>query len=163
MSKDREQHIQLLINAGVVPQLVQLLSHKRVDVQKDAIKTLHFIACGSDDQVQLVLDCNILPLFSSLLIHQDQEIRNISISFMVNVSAGSDSQKQAFIDAELLPLIFTKMDKNHRNSSKLTRICSNLTNKAGKNMIDQILKAGAVNFLCGMVRNRDTGSVIVSY
>lgn len=61
--------IQAVIEANVVPRLVELLMHHSVNVKTPALRTVGNIVTGDDLQTQSVLNCNALPSLNALLNH----------------------------------------------------------------------------------------------
>lgn len=62
--------IQMVIDSGIVPKLIPLLSHKEVKVQTAALRAVGNIVTGTDEQTQVVLNCDALSHFPALLSHQ---------------------------------------------------------------------------------------------
>lgn len=101
----------MVIESGVLPKLVSLLSHREVKVQTAAVRAVGNIVTGSDDQTQAVLNCDALAHFHGLLNHQKEKICKEAVWFLSNVTAGNYAQVQAVIDAGLIPLIIKHLDK----------------------------------------------------
>lgn len=108
----------MVIESGVVPRLIPLLSHKEVKVQTAALRAVGNIVTGTDEQTQIVLNCDALSHFPNLLTHPKEKICKEAVWFLSNITAGNQSQVQAVIDAKLLPLII-------RNLAKVCRIYNN--------------------------------------
>lgn len=64
------EQIQMVIESGIVPKLIPLLSHKEVKVQTAALRAVGNIVTGTDEQTQVVLNCDALSHFPALLSHQ---------------------------------------------------------------------------------------------
>ena len=105
------EQIQMVIDSGVVPRLIPLLSHKEVKVQTAALRAIGNIVTGTDEQTQTVLNCDALSHFPNLLTHQKEKICKEAVWFLSNVTAGNQSQVQDVIDAGLLPLIIRNLAK----------------------------------------------------
>ncbi|ELV13323.1 Importin subunit alpha-4 [Tupaia chinensis] len=60
------EQIQMVIDSGIVPHLVPLLSHQEVKVQ-EAVWFLSNITAGNQQQVQAVIDANLVPMIIHLL------------------------------------------------------------------------------------------------
>lgn len=61
--------IQMVIESGIVPKLIPLLSHQEVKVQTAALRAVGNIVTGTDEQTQMVLNCDALSHFPDLLSH----------------------------------------------------------------------------------------------
>ena len=103
--------IQMVIDSGVVPRLIPLLSHKEVKVQTAALRAVGNIVTGTDEQTQTVLNSGALSHFQALLMHPKEKICKEAVWFLSNVTAGNQQQVQAVIDAKLLPLIIRNLSK----------------------------------------------------
>lgn len=72
------EQIQMVIENGVVPSLVPLLSHKDVKVQTAALRAVGNIVTGTDAQTQCVLNCDALAHFQTLLNHHKEKINKVT-------------------------------------------------------------------------------------
>ncbi|KAJ6669429.1 hypothetical protein lerEdw1_008238 [Lerista edwardsae] len=68
------EQIQMVIDSGIVPHLVPLLSHQEVKVQTAALRAVGNIVTGTDEQTQVVLNCEALSHFPALLTHPKEKI-----------------------------------------------------------------------------------------
>ncbi|MEQ2196384.1 Importin subunit alpha-4, partial [Xenoophorus captivus] len=73
------EQIQMVIDSGVVPLLVPLLSHQEVKVQTAALRAVGNIVTGTDEQTQVVLNCDVLSHFPNLLTHPKEKINKVSM------------------------------------------------------------------------------------
>ncbi|CAB1347218.1 unnamed protein product [Coregonus sp. 'balchen'] len=105
------EQIQMVIDSGVVPFLVPLLSHQEVKVQTAALRAVGNIVTGTDEQTQVVLNCDVLSHFPNLLTHPKEKINKEAVWFLSNITAGNQQQVQAVIDAGLVPLIIHQLAK----------------------------------------------------
>ncbi len=69
--------IQMVLDSGVVPYLVPLLSHPEVKVQTAALRAVGNIVTGTDEQTQLVLNCGALNHMPALLTHAKEKINKV--------------------------------------------------------------------------------------
>lgn len=74
--------IQFVIDCGIVPKLIPLLSHKDSKVQTAALRAVGNIVTGSDEQTQVVLDCDALSHFPALLEHQVKFISAVDNNYL---------------------------------------------------------------------------------
>lgn len=105
------EQIQMVIDSGVVPQLIPLLSHKDVKLQTAALRAVGNIVTGTDEQTQTVLNCQALSHFPNLLTHSKDKICKEAVWFLSNITAGNQSQVEAVLEAGLLPLIIRNLSK----------------------------------------------------
>ena len=90
--------IQAVIEADVVPRLVQLLGHKALTVQTPALRCIGNIVTGNDTQTQTVIDNDALPLLAHLLVSSKHSIRKETCWTLSNITAAGNVQQ---IDAVL--------------------------------------------------------------
>uniref|UniRef100_A0A8C7I398 Importin subunit alpha n=1 Tax=Oncorhynchus kisutch TaxID=8019 RepID=A0A8C7I398_ONCKI len=112
------EQIQMVIDSGVVPFLVPLLSHQEVKVQTAALRAVGNIVTGTDEQTQVVLNCDVLSHFPNLLTHPKEKINKEAVWFLSNITAGNQQQVQAVIDAGLVPLIIHQLAKGDFGTQK---------------------------------------------
>lgn len=75
----------MVIDAGVVPKLVPLLSHKEAKVQSAALKAIVSLVSGTEEQTQVVLNCGTLSRFPALLSHQVSALKLFFLSFTLDL------------------------------------------------------------------------------
>uniref|UniRef100_A0A8C5JUW7 Importin subunit alpha n=1 Tax=Jaculus jaculus TaxID=51337 RepID=A0A8C5JUW7_JACJA len=91
------EQIQMVIDSGIVPHLVPLLSHQEVKVQtakinNEAVWFLSNITAGNQQQVQAVIDANIVPMIIHLLDKVAYHIQQNVIPTFCNLLTVKDAQ-----------------------------------------------------------------------
>ena len=66
---------QIIINCGVLPSLLSLLSSPKEGIRKEACWTISNITAGNAAQIQAVIDANIIPPLIHLLTNGDLKTR----------------------------------------------------------------------------------------
>ena len=84
-----------MIDAGVVPRLVELLGHTNLLVQTPALRTVGNICAQEAEQTQAVLDCGALPRLGALLHSPKKEMRKEACWAVSNITAGPTAQVEA--------------------------------------------------------------------
>lgn len=97
--------IQAVVDAGVLPRLVELLGSSDMSVQKYSLRTIGNVATGQTWHTQQVLDAHLLPSLPPLLQHKILSIRKESCWLVSNIAAGSVEQVQQLLDAEVYPIL----------------------------------------------------------
>uniref|UniRef100_A0AAR2LDH9 Importin subunit alpha n=1 Tax=Pygocentrus nattereri TaxID=42514 RepID=A0AAR2LDH9_PYGNA len=156
------EQIQMVIESGVVPFLVPLLSHQEVKVQTAALRAVGNIVTGTDEQTQAVLNCDVLAHFPTLLTHPKDKINKEAVWFLSNITAGNQQQVQAVIDAGLIPMVIHQLTKGDFGTQKEAAwAISNLTISGKKEQVEYLIQQGVVAPLCGLLEVRDTQVVQV--
>lgn len=148
--------IQWVIDSGVVPHVVPLLSHKEVKVQTAALRAVGNIVTGTDEQTQVVLNCDALTHFPALLTHPKEKINKEAVWFLSNITAGNNQQVQAVIDAGLIPMIIHHLSKGEFQTQKEAAwAISNLTISGTKAQVSYLVEQGVVAPLCNLLTVKD--------
>ncbi|CAD5113035.1 DgyrCDS2235 [Dimorphilus gyrociliatus] len=135
--------IQMVIDSGVVPYLVPLLSH----IETAALRAVGNIVTGTDEQTQVVLNCKALEHFPSLLSHSKEKI---------NKATGNQQQVQAVIDAKLISLIVHHLNKGEYQTQKEAAwAISNLTISGRPEQVGVVVEAGVLPPFCKLLTVKD--------
>lgn len=146
----------MVIDSGVVPKLIPLLSHKEVKVQTAALRAVGNIVTGTDEQTQVVLNCGALSHFPNLLVHAKEKICKEAVWFLSNITAGNQSQVQAVIDAGLLPKIIHNLTKGEFQTQKEAAwAISNLTIGGTREQVARLIQEGVIGPFCDLLSCKD--------
>uniref|UniRef100_A0A4W3JQH5 Importin subunit alpha n=1 Tax=Callorhinchus milii TaxID=7868 RepID=A0A4W3JQH5_CALMI len=156
------EQIQMVIDSGIVPHLVPLLSHQEVKVQTAALRAVGNIVTGTDEQTQVVLNCEALSHFPGLLSHPKEKINKEAVWFLSNITAGNQQQVQAVIDANLVPMIIHLLDKGDFGTQKEAAwAISNLTISGRKDQVAYLIQQKVVPPFCNLLTVKDSQVVQV--
>ncbi|KAJ1417186.1 Atypical Arm repeat [Sesbania bispinosa] len=102
---DTNEKLQVVIQTGVCPRLIQLLhSDPSAPVIEPALRTLGSVVSGDDDQTQFIIDSQVLPCLHQFLTQNYKErIKAIACWTISNITGGRLSQVQAVIEANIIP------------------------------------------------------------
>ena len=95
------ERINTIIEFGLIPRLVQLLTHPSLDVQSPALRIIGNMVTGNDVQTQAVLDCNALSALKDLLHSARSSIEREACWAISNIAAGTQKQVQQLIDSDV--------------------------------------------------------------
>uniref|UniRef100_A0A8C5LY69 Importin subunit alpha n=1 Tax=Leptobrachium leishanense TaxID=445787 RepID=A0A8C5LY69_9ANUR len=158
----RNEQIQMVIDSGVVPYLVPLLSHQEVKVQTAALRAVGNIVTGTDEQTQVVLNCDVLSHFQNLLSHPKEKINKEAVWFLSNITAGNQQQVQAVIDAGLIPMIIHQLAKGDFGTQKEAAwAISNLTISGRKDQVEYLVQQNVIPPFCNLLSVKDSQVVQV--
>ncbi|XP_026173988.1 tripartite motif-containing protein 59-like isoform X2 [Mastacembelus armatus] len=156
------EQIQMVIDSGIVPDLVPLLSHQEVKVQTAALRAVGNIVTGTDEQTQVVLNCDALSHFPALLTHPKEKINKEAVWFLSNITAGNQQQVQAVIDAKLVPMIIHLLDKGDFGTQKEAAwAISNLTISGRKDQVAHLIEKQVIPPFCNLLTVKDAQVVQV--
>lgn len=131
VSDGPDERIDVVLDHGVVPKLVQLLSSSEGVLIAPSLRCLGNIVTGNDRQtqvqffaksfwrgfffisfVQAVIDSGIFTsMISAVLKYNKPSIVKEAMWLTSNVAAGTKEQIQSVIDAQLIPLVIDVMKK----------------------------------------------------
>uniref|UniRef100_A0A8C6KZL5 Importin subunit alpha n=1 Tax=Nothobranchius furzeri TaxID=105023 RepID=A0A8C6KZL5_NOTFU len=154
------EQIQMVIESGIVPNLVPLLSHQ--EVKTAALRAVGNIVTGTDEQTQVVLNCDALSHFPALLTHPKEKINKEAVWFLSNITAGNQQQVQAVIDAKLVPMIIHLLDKGDFGTQKEAAwAISNLTISGRKDQVAHLIEKQVIPPFCNLLTVKDAQVVQV--
>lgn len=144
--------IQMVIDHGLVQNLVPHLAHKEVKVQTAALRAIGNIATGTDEQTQVLLNAGALNYFHDLLKHPKEKINKEAVWFLSNITAGNQHQVQAVLDMGLLPLILHHLSAGDFLTQKEAAwAVSNLTISGSREQVESLIEHGVVAPLCNLL------------
>jgi len=120
---DPSERVQLLIDAGALPQLIVLLGHSSSVVQAPALRAVGNAAAGSAAQAQAVLGCNVIAKLHGLLRSPKKDLRKESCWIISNLTAGSAEQVGAVWAAGLLPVLLEMVATEEYEIKKEAAYC----------------------------------------
>lgn len=112
LTEGSNHKIEEVVQARVVPRLVELLSHEELTVTAAALRAIGCIVTGTDTQTQAVIDNGALPSLGKLLSHSDVHVQKDAAWTLSNIMAGTSDQIQAVLDNNLMDPIVIALDKS---------------------------------------------------
>jgi importin subunit alpha-1 len=109
LSDGSNDKIQAVLDAGVLPRVVQLLDHQAFTVQTPALRCVGNIVTGDDQQTQKVIDSNALAHLAKLLKSTKRSIRKEACWAISNITGGDEAQIQAVIDSGVVPTLVSML------------------------------------------------------
>lgn len=97
--------IQAILETGIIPKLVQLLTSQEGTILTPALRTVGNIVTGDDVQTDAVIHAGGLIHLGALLRHHRANIVKEAAWTVSNILAGNSAQIQSVISADLLPLL----------------------------------------------------------
>ncbi|KAJ1559193.1 Importin alpha subunit (Karyopherin alpha subunit) (Serine-rich RNA polymerase I suppressor protein) [Cladochytrium tenue] len=165
VSDGANDKIQAVIEARVVPRLVQLLQHSSPAVQTPALRTIGNIVTGDDAQTQYAIDHGVLPALGQLMASPKDNIRKEACWTISNITAGNSVQIDAVIDANLIPPLINILQTGEFKSRK--EACWAISNAtsgglAKPDQIRHMVTQGCIKPLCDVLHLSDNKIVSVA-
>jgi len=144
--------IEACVKSGVVPRLVELLTHSSVAIQTPALRTIGNIVTGSDTQTSAVVQANALPALRQLLSHGKKGIRKEAVWAISNITAGTSGHIQAVLDEGIIPHLFEMLETATFDIRKEAAwAISNATSGGTDEQTEFLVEIGVIPALCGLL------------
>jgi len=101
-----EHHLEMVVQEGVVPFIIQLLNHPNLSVQTPAIRIVGNLVSGHDKLTQLVVEQGAVLILRQKLDSYSRPLRKEACWAISNIAAGNQAQIQALLDSDILPVLF---------------------------------------------------------
>nr|XP_010914512.1 importin subunit alpha-1b [Elaeis guineensis] len=153
LSDGTNDKIQAVIEAGVIPRLVELLLHPSPSVLIPALRTVGNIVTGDDVQTQYVINHQALPCLLSLLTHNHKKsIKKEACWTISNITAGNKEQIQAVIAAGIIgPLVHLLQTAEFDIKKEAAWAISNATSGGTHDQIKFLVSQGCIKPLCDLL------------
>lgn len=153
LSDGPNDKIQDVIESGVCPRLVELLSHPSPTVLVPALRTVGNIVTGDDTQTQFVIDNKVLPnLFQLLMQNHKKSIKKEACWTISNITAGNRAQIQAVIEANIIqPLVHLLQNAEFEIKKEAAWAISNATSGGAHEQIQFLVGEGCIAPLCDLL------------
>lgn len=153
LSDGTNDKIQSVIEAGVVPRLVELLQHQSPSVLIPALRSIGNIVTGDDLQTQCVISHGALLSLLSLLTHNHKKsIKKEACWTISNITAGNRDQIQAVCEAGLIcPLVNLLQNAEFDIKKEAAWAISNATSGGSPDQIKYMVEQGVVKPLCDLL------------
>eukprot|EP01155_Anaeramoeba_flamelloides_P017770 Anaeramoba_flamelloidesa568230_91.p1 GENE.a568230_91~~a568230_91.p1 ORF type:complete len:531 (-),score=127.03 a568230_91:124-1716(-) len=114
LSDGNDLNINSVIDAGVVPKMVEFLGSNNPKIQTPALRVIGNIVTGDSIQTQRVMETDILDKLYHLISHQRNQIKKDACWALSNIAAGTESQIQQVVDSGILKQLIIVMQTSNR-------------------------------------------------
>ncbi|CAA7017094.1 unnamed protein product [Microthlaspi erraticum] len=153
LSDGTNDKIQAVIEAGVVPRLVELLLHPSPSVLIPALRCVGNIVTGDDQQTQWVISSGALPCLANLLTQNyKKSIKKEACWAISNITAGNREQIQTVVEADLIaPLVTLLQTAEFDVKKEAAWAISNATSGGSHDQIKYLVEKGCIKPLCDLL------------
>lgn len=154
---DKGDAVQDVLDAGVCPQLVNLLMHASANVLLPVIMALARISAGDDKQVEVLIENDILNCLGQLVARNyPKNIKKQACLIVSNIAAGSKDQIQAVIDADIItPLIVLLRTSEMDVKKEAAWAISTAASGGSSDQIQYLVSRGCLEPLCSVLTHND--------
>ncbi|CAF1920745.1 unnamed protein product [Brassica napus] len=163
MSDGGEEEILSVIEAGVVPRVVELLRHPCPSVVSPALRTIGNIVSGNTQQTQRVINCGALPILVKLLTQNYKKSIKRDVCWTIaNITAGIKEHIQLVIDATMIPSL-VHLAQYAEFDIKKEALCaiSNATRGGSHEQIKYLVEQRCIKPLCDILVCQDPSVISV--
>jgi len=151
-----------VVQSGVVPQLVNLLSSTVIAVVTPALRSIGNIVTGNDSQTDVVVKSGALTVFPSLLQSTKQNIMKEAAWTISNIAAGNKEQIQALLESGVIPpLIEVLRTGDVRSQKEAAWAITNFTSGGSTEQTVLLVKMGVMDPFCNLLTNQDPKLLMV--
>ena len=97
--------IQEVIEANLVPKLIQFLQSNNQTLQFEAAWAITNIASGNTSQTEFVIKSGAVPIFIDLIGSENEDVKEQAIWALGNIAGDSPANRDLVIDHGILPLL----------------------------------------------------------
>jgi hypothetical protein len=163
ISDGPDYRIQVVLDAGVAPRLVELLSSTTTSFKSPALRTIGNIVTGDDSQTQAILDLNVLPALLWLLNDEKKNIRKEACWTLSNITAGTPEQIQAVIDANIFPKLIELLRSSEFDIQiEAAWAVSSASSFGNPDQIRYLVDLNALEPLCNLLNAHDVKIITVA-
>ncbi|KAL1188112.1 Importin subunit alpha-1 [Cardamine amara subsp. amara] len=163
ISEGTNENIQTVIEAGVVPRLLELLLHPSPSVLIPALRCVGNIVTGDDLQTQCVINYGALPCLANLLTQNyKKSIKKEACWMISNITAGTKEQIQMVLEANLIaPLVNLLHNGDFDIKKEAAWAIYNATSCGSHDQIKYLVGQGCIKPLCDLLECPEPKTIII--
>jgi len=153
VSNDR---IQLVVDAGLIPRLIELLNGDETAIVTPALRCIGNIVTGTDTQTDAVVSQGALQVLARLLKHSKVNVVKEAAWTISNITAGNHGQIQAVLTSGCLEPLISVLEKGDFKCQKeASWAVTNLTMGGTVEQVITLCQAGAIKPICDLLSVND--------
>lgn len=151
------ERVQTVLNAGIVPKIVEHMICPAPALKIPAIRIIGNIASGDDEQTQVIINCGALPSFCDLMRHSKRAIRKEVCWTVSNIAAGESHQIDALMNAGVfIPLMECLVAPELDVKKEAVWAVANVAFCGSKEHTKYLISIGVIPPLCEALRAYDS-------
>eukprot|EP01038_Epipyxis_sp_PR26KG_P012354 gene12354-16568_t len=165
ISDGEDKRIQAVVELGVVPHFINMLTSGKIPLIVPALRTLGNIVSGNDSQTQTVLDANVLAAIVPLFGCSKKNIRKEACWMLSNIAAGNSNQlNSVFNTPELIPRILSQLSSTieWEVRKEAAWVISNISTAGNKNHVVQLVEMGVIRPICELLEVSDAKILMIA-
>jgi hypothetical protein len=164
ISDGEEDRIEAVMNANVVPQLINNLEHPKLQILTPSLRILGNMVSGSDEQTNIVLESGVMGKMASLLCHSRKNIRKEACWLISNVTAGSEEQSNYLMqfDDVLGNIIVQLREGEWEVQKEAMWTLYNLLTSSDHSYIQPLVELGTIEPICNILSVDDPKIITIA-
>ncbi|EHB12894.1 Importin subunit alpha-8 [Heterocephalus glaber] len=156
------EHIALVLDTGVLPRLVELLTSVELSVLTPSLRTVGNIVTGTDHQTQMAIDAGMMKVLPQLLQHPKSSIQKEATWALSNVAAGPHQHIQELITHNLLlPLVTLLRNEEYKVQKEAVCTVANFATGASSDQLFQLVHFGIPGLLLNLLTVPDAKIILI--
>ncbi|KAJ6247577.1 importin alpha [Anaeramoeba flamelloides] len=163
LSNDSEEQINAILDVGILPTFVEMLSFDNPQIQTPALKVLGNIATGNEQQTQKLLETKLLEKMGGMLENKKISLLKESVWLISNITAGTGNQIQQVIDSGIIPKIIELMEsQNNSIKNEACWVISNGIYGGSKIQLKYFIDQGCLKKFCHILLSNQSQILEIS-
>jgi len=162
LSDGEIEGIQAVIEAGLVPRLINLMKSNKNKIVIPSLRTVGNIVAGTEEQTQIALNMDCLnAVFHIMEKSKDKNTMKECCWLISNITAGIPSQIQKVLDSPIIFILFRWMNEGSSVVRKeIAWIITNAISGGTKDQVKYLVDAGFLRLLVDLLISQDCEIIV---
>ncbi|KAL7554366.1 hypothetical protein ACHAWF_017813 [Thalassiosira exigua] len=151
----------MVIEIGLVKNLLNLLPHASVETQEPVTKSLHLITTAGDSCIEAVTQCNGLEVIKNMMPRTGGSLQKLACRAISNIIAGNVARIDIAIDCGVVPyLVEIFSSKTNTNRKHALWAVYQMIKGGNPTQVKRIVEQDCVTELCDLIRTDSKCTII---